>query len=176
MHRVASAVTENEAQEAAAYFSRLRYVKAFRLVETGEIPAVRPLLGLYGVQPGGGREPLGDRIVETPNDLELFERRDNRPGYTIYIPRGAIARGRALASGDVGGRLPACASCHGVGLKGAIGPPLAGRYPAYLFRQLLGFSTGARVGKGAAVMAPVAQALQPSQMIDLASYAASLKP
>ena len=137
---------------------------------------MRPLLGLYGLQPGGDREPLGDRIVETPNDIELFELRDSRPGFTIYIPEGALARGRSLAQGGAGGRFPACASCHGVGLKGAVGPPLAGRFPAYLFRQLLGFSAGARAGKGAVLMGPVARAMKPSEMVDLASYAASLKP
>jgi cytochrome c553 len=176
MGRVAKAVSDPEVAQIARYFSGIRYEKVFRLVETRDIPAVTPIGGLYGPKPGGGRERLGARIIEVPNDVDRFELRDNRPGYTVYVPEGAIARGRALAEDGGNGRFPACATCHGAGLRGGLGPPIAGRYPAYLFRQLLGFSTGGRTGPDAAAMAPVARQLKPDEMIALAAYAASLKP
>ncbi len=176
MNRVAKGARADEVSDAAGYFSRLKYERAFRLVEAVDIPAVEPTFGLYRQRTGGARESVGARIIEVANDVDRFELRDNRPGYTIYIPIGAIARGRALAENGSDGRFPACASCHGAGLKGALGPPLAGRYPAYLFRQLLSFSVGGRRGAGAAPMTPVARQMKTEEMIDLAAYAASLKP
>jgi cytochrome c553 len=176
MDRVAKGARADEVADAASYYSKLKYQKAFRLVEARYIPAVEPTFGVYRYRSGGVRERLGERIIEVPNDSDRFELRDNRPGYTIYIPIGAIARGRALAENGSGGRFPACASCHGAGLKGALGPPLAGRYPAYLFRQMLSFSVGGRKGAGAAPMTPVARQMKTEEMIDLAAYAASLKP
>lgn len=176
MLQVAKSANAREVAEAARYFAALKYAKAFRLVEAREIPTVTPIFGLYSQKPGGGRERLGQRIVEVPNDVARFELRDNRPGYTVYVPEGAVARGQALAEGGSDGRFPACASCHGAGLKGGLGPPLAGRYPAYIFRQLQGFSVGRRAGAGASAMAPVARQMKPDEMIDLAAYAASLKP
>ncbi len=56
------------------------------------------------------------------------------------------------------------------------GPPLAGRFPGYLFRQLYGFQSGARAEDGAQVMSTVAARLTRSDMIDLAAYAAALDP
>lgn len=176
MRQVAKGADAGEVAEAARYFAGLEYKKAFRLVEASDIPAVAPMFGLYGRKPGGGRERLGQRIVEVPNDIHRFELRDNRPGYTIYVPEGAITGGRALAENGSGGRFPPCVACHGQGMKGGLGPPLAGRYPAYLFRQLVGFSVGGRTGPAAAAMAPVARRLRPEEMIDLAAYAASLEP
>lgn len=175
MARAARGWAPDEAAAAARYFSRLPYRKAFRLIEASEIPAVEPTFGLYRLAPAGGREPLGERVVEVPNDLERFELRDNRPGYSIYVPPGAVAAGRALAHGAAVG-VPACVSCHGARLEGGLGPPLAGRYPAYLFRQLLAFSRGARSGADAAQMILVAKAMTPRQMIGAAAYAASLEP
>jgi cytochrome c553 len=176
MARTAQATGADDLQAAAHWFEAQRYSPAFRLVEAREIDAVAPAGGLYMPRPGGGREQLGDRIVEIPNDVERFELRDNRPGYTIAVPEGSIARGRALAETGGGGRVTPCAACHGAGLKGALGPPLAGRYPAYLFRQLLGFARGDRHSAAAAPMTDTAAKLKPEEMIALAAYASSLKP
>jgi cytochrome c553 len=58
----------------------------------------------------------------------------------------------------------------------AVGPPLAGRSPSYLFRQLYAFRIGARGGPQAAAMQQVAAKLSQADMIALAAYAASLRP
>src|SRR6202044_2558574 len=83
----------------------------------------------------GGSEPIGNRIVEIPESLELVELRDPNSGFVAYVPKGAIARGRKLVqSGN--GAFP-CASCHGANLKGDGNvPALAGRSPSGLVRQL----------------------------------------
>ena len=176
MRQASQAASAQEVEAAARWFAAQRYVPAFRLVEAREIMAVKPLVGVYAPRPGGGRELLGERIVEVPNDLVRFELRDNRPGYTVYVPPGSIARGRTLAETGGSGRFAPCASCHGPGLKGDFGPPLAGRYPAYLFRQFLAFSGGGRHGAGAAPMGEIASKLKPDEMIALSAYAASLAP
>jgi cytochrome c553 len=176
MTRVAKGVRKEEVAEAARYYAKLKYKKAFRLLEVRDIPAVAPTFGAYSYQPKGPPQSLGARIIEVANDADRMELRDNRPGYTIYIPLGATARGQRLAETGADGRFAACASCHGGGLTGALGPPLAGRYPAYLFRQLLSFSVGGRTGPQSAAMTLVAQKLTTEEMIDLAAYAASLEP
>jgi len=170
-------LAEPDAVEAAArWFEAQPYAKAFRLIEGREIDAAVAGPGVYVHGPGGGREPLGKRIVEIPNDFARFELRDNRPGYTIFVPEGSIERGRALAETGGGGRFAPCATCHGAGLKGGLGPPLAGRYPAYLFRQMIGFSTGDRRSEAAAPMIETASKLRTGDMIALAAFASSLTP
>jgi cytochrome c553 len=103
--------------------------------------------------------------------------------YVAYVPPGSIARGRALAhNGNAGnngnhGETVACVTCHGKHLEG-VGPipPLAGRSPSYLLRQLLAFQTGARSGATAQPMQPVVANLDIGNLIDAAAFAASLRP
>jgi cytochrome c553 len=71
----------------------------------------------------------------------------------------------------------ACMSCHGAKLRGVDpAPPIAGRAPSYLLRQLLGFAAGSRSTKEAAPMRAVAGALTLKDMISAAAYAGSLAP
>ncbi len=53
-------------------------------------------------------------------------------------------------------------------------PPIAGRSPSYIVRQLYDFKTGARSGTMSALMEPVAEHLTTSQMTDVAAYIATL--
>ncbi len=94
--------------------------------------------------------------------------------YIAYVPAGAVARGAALASDSRAGQP--CASCHGAGLKGGLGPPLAGRSPTYLARQLMSFQAGGRRSPEAAAMRARAARLSDAQIIDLAAYAAAPHP
>ena len=55
-------------------------------------------------------------------------------------------------------------------------PPIAGRSPSYLLRQLLAFRNGARTGEAAAQMAPSVEKLELDDMIALAAYVGSLYP
>jgi cytochrome c553 len=98
------------------------------------------------------------------------------------VPLGSIERGRALAAASPASAqtaaLPAaqaCTACHGAGLHGlGPAPPLAGRSPSYLVRQLYDFKTGARDASLAPLMKPVASRLSTQQMTDIAAYIASL--
>lgn len=164
-----------DADLAAKYFAGLKFTTVVKVVETTEVPTSITNAFVYEFDHTGKKEPLGDRIVEGPDDFEAFELRDPRVSFTAYVPVGAIARGAALAKGD-GAARPPCAGCHGADLKGGlVGPPIAGRYPTGLFRQLYAFKIGTRNGPGAAFMKPMVANLSQKDMIDLAAYVGSLK-
>lgn len=175
MRQVAQGASPAELSAAAGYFSRLTFVSRVRVVEAASVAQPRPTSFLFAAQSGEPAEPLGARIVEAPSSMERFERRDSWIDYTAYVPVGSLKRGAALAGG-AGGVQP-CVGCHGAGLKGGgIAPPIAGRSPSYLFRQLYAFKTGARTGPDAAPMQSVTAPLNPGDMIALAAYAGSRKP
>jgi len=178
MARVAAGASDAEIAAAADYFASISYRGHVRVVEAERITGSQAEGFLLRPIPGPG-EALGRRIVEGPSDFERFERRDPTLVYTAYVPQGALARGRTLAQTGGEGLTTACATCHGEGLKGgstAIGPPLAGRSPSYVFRQLYAFRTGARGGDAAQPMRQVTAKLRQDDMIALAAYAGSLQP
>ncbi len=126
--------------------------------------------------PGGEREPIGQRIVEVPENLEHFVSRDSRAHFIAYVPIGSVGQGRALVAGSDGTTV-ACAGCHGPDLRGlGAVPPLAGRSPTYLVRQLYDFKHGVRAGSGSVLMRPTVERLEIADMIAIAAYAASLPP
>lgn len=177
MHAVAVAVTPAETAAAADYFARMRFVSRLKVVEASTIPAATAGAGVYRFAAGALREPLGQRIVEGPTDFEAFERRDPNMTYVAYAPPGALARGADLAKTGGHGRFQPCSACHGAGLTGGpTAPPLAGRSPSYMVRQLAAFASGARASAAAAPMRDMAQKLSSAEMIDVAAYAGSLKP
>jgi cytochrome c553 len=55
-------------------------------------------------------------------------------------------------------------------------PPIAGRQPTYLLRQLLAFRNKTRTGDAAKQMEPVVEKLTLGDMIDLVAYVGSLYP
>lgn len=175
MLRAALAATPAEIEAAADTFSKTPYVSHVRVVETAEIPKATPHDAIWRFTTDGAREPLGQRIVEGPEDFAQFERRDPQTSIVAYVPKGSIMRGKALAAGGRG--RASCASCHGEGLRGGpIAPPLAGRFPTGAFRQMWSFKVGLRDGAGAGLMKPVVAPLSEQDMIALAAYAATLKP
>ena len=171
-------LTDPEIAEAAEYFSRQKTLSFVQVRERATVPQHGNLCGIF-IAKEGPPVALGEVILEMPVDVERFERRDPHTSYIAYVPKGSIERGRKLAStGDNGRTLP-CTGCHGADLRSGPeleGPPLAGRFASYLFRQLYGFQSGARAGDAAQPMLAVAAPLTQTDMIDLAAYAASLKP
>lgn len=177
MRGVARSATDSEVAEAARYFAGLAARQRARVVETARIPRVRPAGGLYFLAPEGGSEPLGDRLIEVPASAERHELHDPSVPYTAYVPLGSIRRGRALAMRGLPPGTPACVSCHGPELQGtALAPPIAGRSPSYVLRQLLAFSVGTRADSAAVTMRPIASALSLDAMIAAAAYVGSIAP
>jgi cytochrome c553 len=162
---------QKDAAEAAHYYASLKYTKHLTLIETAMVPAQTHNGYVYEFETNKPKEPLGERIIEGPEDFERFEHRDAALKVLAYVPLGAAKRGEALASQGN------CATCHGVGLKGGLlGPPIAGRLPTGIFRQLYAFQTGARNGANAPLMKQVVAKMTQREMIDLAAYVASQEP
>jgi cytochrome c553 len=179
MATIAQGMTDEEIQAAADYYSSMPWTPWIRVVETEEVPTTRIVLGMYVPLEGerAGTEPLGLRIIETPENPEHTERlRDPRSGFIAYVPVGSVARGETLATTGAG-RTIQCSICHGQDLNGlGLVPGLAGRSPSYFVRQMYDLREGARVGVSAALMKPVVANLTVEDMLDLAAYVASLPP
>ncbi len=170
MAAIARAWSEAETDSALRYFSALKPASWVKVVEATTVPKsyVARSFARYPL-PGGGTEPLGQRIVELPVDAEAMRLRDPRSGTIAYVPTGSIARGRVLAA--------TCSACHGAALKGeGDAPPIAGRSPLYTARQLLLFKSGARNGSMAPIMQASVQDMSERDIIDVAAYAGSLRP
>jgi cytochrome c553 len=177
MMALAKAATEDEIREAARYFSSLKPRQDMRVVETDSVPKTYVANWFLAVQEGKESEPLGERIVETPEDLERFESRDARATFVAYVPAGSVRKGAAIASGKGAEKTVACTTCHGKDLRGQEAvPSIAGRSPSYVVRQLYEFQTGVRAGKGAPLMKKPVAGLSLNDMISVAAYLASLKP
>ena len=172
----ARAITNGEIEAAAAYFAALKPRSAIRVAEAANAPKTRVVDWHLAVALTAGTEPLGQRIIEVPVDIEQFERRDGRSRWVAYVPPGSVQRGEKLVTSG-GGKTVPCGFCHGPDLKG-LGtiPGIAGRSPSYLIRQLYDFRAGVRGGAGSALMKPVVARLSMDEMISLAAYTASLNP
>jgi len=176
MELEAKNVSMSDLDAAARYFSGLVFKSYFHVVETDTVPKTEVrAVSLYEKIPGAGREPIGRRIVEVPDDPKQWELGNPHAEFTAYVPKGSIRRGEALvASGD--GAAP-CRTCHGPDLKGVgLVPPLAGRSPSYIVRQLYDIQHGTRAGPTVALMQPEVAHMSPGDRIGIAAYLASLHP
>ncbi len=177
MRKGAESASEAEIARAAEYFSSLRLASHVEVVEAARIPVTHAAGWLYVRTEGAGEEPLGERIVEVARDPERHELRDSRNGAIAYVPPGSVARGGQLVVSGAGGLTLPCGTCHGVDLRGVgLVPPIAGRSPTYLLRQLLAFRTGARATTAAMPMQAVVAHLELNDMIAVAAYAGSQSP
>jgi len=171
-------LSDQEIAAAAEYFSRQKTKSYLRVMEREYVPQHAVSCGIF-IPADGPFTRLHQAILEMPIDAERFERRDPHTTYIAYVPKGSVERGGKLASTGDNGRTQPCAGCHGADLRSGPeleGPPLAGRFASYLFRQLYGFQSGVRAGDTAQPMLSVVAKLTQADMIDLAAYAASLKP
>jgi cytochrome c553 len=93
------------------------------------------------------------------------------------VPVGALAHGRRIATNGPAGAATACAKCHGPQLLGVgVIPPIAGRSPSNLLRQLINFRVGTRHEEGSAPMQAVVNALTIDDMVAVAAYVGSRAP
>ncbi len=169
-------MTDEEIKDAATYMSSLKWRPWIRVVESATVPEMRIAGNVFLPIDGGGTEPIGNRIIETPENVPLFELRDPHSGFIAYAPPGSIQKGAALVSGGGGNTFP-CATCHGADLNG-IGPVpgIAGRGPSYLMRQLYDFQQGTRRGPWSPLMKQVVEHLTQEDMVDIVAYVASRSP
>jgi len=184
---LARAMTEEEITEAARYFAAISWSPRVKVVETSLVPKTRIVGNLFLATEEAKTEPIDGRIIEVPEDEEQSEtHRNPRAGFIAYVPEGSLAKGKHLVTlggaqivnGEiVQGKTTPCTACHGPDLLG-VGevPPIAGRSPSYLVRQLFDIQQGTRRGAGTDLMRIIVNKLDRDDMAAIAAYVASKFP
>jgi cytochrome c553 len=177
MLALAKAANDAEVRVAADYFASVAFKPWIRVVETATVPKTRVAGSMLVPVDEGGTEPIGMRIIETPEDRTRTELRDSASGFVAYVPVGSIAKGQVLVTTGGSGRTVACGICHGADLRG-LGPVpgIAGRSPSYVVRQLYDLQHGARHGLWADLMKAAVEKLTEDDMVAIAAYTASRVP
>jgi cytochrome c553 len=178
MVTIAKGMTEQEIVQAAEYFGSMKWSPWLRVVEANTVPKTRIAGGMHLRLEGEATEPIGMRIIETPENTEHTELlRDPRSGFIAYAPVGSLKKGETLVMTGGNGRTVACTVCHGADLRG-MGPVpgLAGRSPSYIARQMYDMQQGARRGQWTELMKPVVQKLTAEDFVSISAYLASRMP
>jgi len=188
---LAKAMTDAEVKEAAEYFAAIRPPSTpwTRVVETKMAPTVRYVGNLALPAKDKGVEPIDGRIIEMPEDEEQGDTlRNPHSGFVAYVPPGSIKKGedrvttggmRIVNGKIVQGKTTSCGTCHGLNLTGIVGadvPPIAGRSPSYIVRQLWDIQQGTRNGSQAQLMKLNVANLTHDDLVAIAAYVASRPP
>jgi cytochrome c553 len=187
MIELAKAMTDDELKAAAQYFGSMKWTPWVRVVETDLVPKTRIAGNLFLAADHTRTEPIAGRIIEAPENEEQAETyRNPHSGFVAYVPVGSIAKGKDLVTtggtriiGDqiVPGRTTPCGLCHGPDLMGVADvPPIAGRSPSYIVRQLWDMQQGTRNGASAMLMKLIVANLTEDDMVAIASYVSSRVP
>jgi cytochrome c553 len=170
-------MTADEVREATEYFASLPVKRWTRVVETTTVPKTY----FHGTRrmpiPDGGTEPIGNRVIEVPEDAVRVMLRDPTSGFVSYAPPGSLAKGQLLVATGGNGKTIACTICHGPTLKGlAEVPGIAGQSPMNIARQMHLMQTGERAGAWAPLMKAVVEKLSAEDIVNISAYVASLEP
>jgi len=171
----ARAMTDDEITAAAEYFGSIPWTSWIKVIETQRVPKTRIEGGLFLKLEGNETEPIGNRIIEVPDNTDATETlRDDHSGFTAYAPVGSIKKGEALVTTGGRGKTVQCGICHGANLEG-IGPvpPLRGRSPSYIARQIFDMQQGARHGSWSALMQRAIANLSADDIVAISAYIAS---
>ena len=178
MAAMARALSPEQALEIAEYYGSIAFKPWVRVIESDTVPKFQASRnGLFTKLPGDETESLGARLIELPEDTyNTNNLRNPRSGMVAYTPIGSLARGKEIVETG-GGTSVACVACHGADLRGTvIAPPIAGRQPSYIGRQLYDFQQGNRNGTMAVLMTPTVVNLSSGDLLALSAYVASLEP
>jgi cytochrome c553 len=174
MVNLASKTNDDEVRAAADYFSSLKPKAWIRVVETKTVPKTRA--AGWMLVPAPGREPIGERIIESAENLEQTELRNDDSGFVAYVPAVSIAEGKVLVTTGGGKTIP-CNLCQGSDLRGKNDvPSIAGRSPSYIVRQLYDIRSGTRNGMNTPLMKPTVAKLTLGDIVSIAAYTSSLHP
>lgn len=174
----AAGLTQEQAIAAAKYFSSMKMTPWIKVIETDTVPKNHNVGGFFfAPSEGNETEPLGDRILEMPVNLEETELHSPKSSWIAYVPVGSLKRGEDLVVRGGNGKTVSCAACHGEDLRGNGNfPPITGRSPSYLARQLYDMQQYTRNGPGTQLMRPVVQKLSQDDILAITAYLASLEP
>ena len=184
---LAKAMTDDEVLASAEYFSRIPWTPWIRVVESDNVPKTRIVGNLFLPTAQELTEPIAGRIIEMPEDVEQAELlRNPRSGFVAYVPPGSLEKGRDLVTTGgmrivgnaiVQGRTTPCVTCHGLDLMGVADvPPIAGRSPSYIARQMWDIQQGARNGAAVQLMKQAIVNLTEDDLVVIAAYVSSRIP
>lgn len=177
MIAIAKAMTDEEIKAAAEYYGSMKWTPWIKVIETKTVPKTYTNVGMYLPLDGGEKEPIGNRIIETPVDVEATEGlRNPHSGFIAYAPIGSVKKGETLVMGNHG-KSVACGACHGIDLKG-LGPVpgLAGHSPSYIVRQMYDIQQGTRKGNWTELMKTAVSGLSQEDMLNISAYLVSREP
>jgi cytochrome c553 len=184
---LARAMTDEEMAQAAEYFGAIKWQPRVKVIETPLVPKTRIVGNLFLATETERTEPIAGRIIEVPADEERTELlRDPRTGFVAYVPPGSLARGKQLVrlggaeivgNQIVQGKTTACTACHAPDLMGVGNvPPIAGRSPSYLARQIFDIQQGTRRGSAVDLMKVAVAKLNADDITAIVAYVASKFP
>jgi cytochrome c553 len=187
MIELAKSLTDDELQAAAEYFGSMKWTPWIRVVETDLVPKTRIVGNLFLPLEQAKTEPISARIVEMPENEEQAELyRNPHSGFVAYVPVGSINKGKDLVTTGgarivgkefIRGKTTPCITCHGPDLMGVADiPPIAGRSPSYMVRQMWDMRQGTRNSEAAQLMRLVLANLTPEDLIAIAAYVSSRPP
>jgi cytochrome c553 len=187
MIELAKAMTDEEMRLSAEYFGAIRWTPWIRVVETETVPKTRIVGNLFLPTAQERTEPIAGRIIEVPEDVEQAETlRNPRSGFIAYVPTGSVEKGRDLVTTGgmrvvgneiIQGKTTPCVTCHGLDLMGVADvPPIAGRSPSYLVRQIWDIQQGARNGSAVQLMKQAIVNLNGDDLVSIAAYVSSRVP
>jgi cytochrome c553 len=187
MIELAKALSDDELQAAAGYFSSIKWTPWIRVVESDLVPKTRIAGNLFLQLEQTKTEPIAGRIIEMPENEEQAETyRNPHSGFVAYVPPGSLEKGKDLVTTGgariVGneffrGKTTPCITCHGPDLMGVADiPPIAGRSPSYMVRQMWDIQQGTRNSEAAQLMKLIVANLTKEDLVAVAAYVASQKP
>jgi cytochrome c553 len=187
MIELAKAMTDEEMRVAAEYFGAIAWTPWIRVVETDLVPKTRIAGNLFLPLAQAKTEPIAGRIIEMPEDEEQAEMvRNPRSGFVAYVPPGSLKRGqdlvttggmRVVGNEIVQGKTTPCVTCHGLNLLGVADvPPIAGRSPSYIVRQVWDIQQGTRNSAAVQLMKLATANLNEEDLVAIAAYVASRPP
>lgn len=187
MIELAKSLSDQELQEAAEYFGSQKWTPWIRVVESDIVPKTRISGNLFLPLEQAKTQPIAGRIIEMPENEEQAETyRNPHSGFVAYVPPGSIEKGKDLATTGgarivgnefIRGKTTPCITCHGQDLMGVADiPPIAGRSPSYMVRQMWDIQQGTRNSEAAQLMKLVMTNLTPEDMVAIAAYVASRPP
>ena len=184
---LAKAMTDDEVRAAAEYFSAIKYTPWIRVVETERVPKTKISGNLFLPIEQERTEPIAGRIIEMPENVEQAETlRNPHSGFVAYAPVGSIKKGqdlvttggmRVVGNEIIQGKSTPCITCHGLDLMGVADvPPIAGRSPSYLVRQIWDIQQGTRNGAAVQLMKMAIAKLNEEDLVNIAAYVSSRPP
>jgi hypothetical protein len=102
---IAQGLSEEDFKAAAEYFTSLKIPIWYKVVETATVPKSYLRNGAMRLPvEHGGTEPIGNRIIELPQDDESAESRNPRIGFVAHVPPGSIEKGEAIVTTGADGK------------------------------------------------------------------------